>query len=54
MAIGAALMAADHPPERVRVDADCTLDQLPSGGHKRTHASAHKTGNSKRPGSGLW
>lgn len=31
MAVGAALTAADHPPEHVRVDADCTLDQLPSG-----------------------
>ena len=31
MAIGAALTTADHPPEHVRVDADCTLDQLPSG-----------------------
>lgn len=31
VAIGAALTAADHPPEHVRVDADCKLDQLPSG-----------------------
>ncbi|HET9256687.1 MAG TPA: OsmC family protein [Pseudonocardiaceae bacterium] len=31
MAIGAALMAAAHLPEHVRVDADCTLDQLPCG-----------------------
>lgn len=30
MAIGAALMAADHPPLHVRVDAECKLDQLPS------------------------
>jgi hypothetical protein len=31
MAIGAALMAVDYPPEHVRVDADCKLDQLSSG-----------------------
>ena len=31
MAIGAALTAADYPPEHVRVDPDCKLDQLPSG-----------------------
>jgi len=31
MAISAALIAADHPPEHVRVDADCKLDQLPCG-----------------------
>jgi organic hydroperoxide reductase OsmC/OhrA len=31
MAIGAALMATDHPPVHVRVDAECKLDLLPSG-----------------------
>jgi lipoyl-dependent peroxiredoxin len=31
MALGAALMAADHPPLHVRVDAECKLDLLPSG-----------------------
>ena len=31
MAVGAALTAADHSPEHVRVDADCRLDHLPSG-----------------------
>jgi hypothetical protein len=31
MAISVALIAADHPPEHVRVDADCELDQLPCG-----------------------
>jgi osmotically inducible protein OsmC len=32
MVVSAALTAAHHPPEHVRVNADCHLDEVPCGG----------------------